>query len=161
MREAKAHFDEATPTTSLAESDSASSAGSETTTSSSSSSNSLPVLENATSASNSADTDTIGSASPPMGVTDSPPCTSTQTDSAGGVLHAKRTPQTALAAAHKATKQPGSSTALVLHLTEGSNTLKASNLVSVQACIPHGAPPRAGVVVSIVLCIGYRKSMHQ
>ena len=38
-------------------------------------------------------------------------------------------PQSALAAAHKATKQPGSSTALVLHLREGSNTLKASNLV--------------------------------
>ncbi len=38
-------------------------------------------------------------------------------------------PQSALAAAHKATKQPGSSTALVLHLREGSNTLTASNLV--------------------------------
>ena len=38
-------------------------------------------------------------------------------------------PQSALAAAHKATKQPGSSTALVLQIREGSNTLKASNLV--------------------------------
>lgn len=37
-------------------------------------------------------------------------------------------PQSALAAAHKATKQPGSSTALVLQIREGSNTLKASNL---------------------------------
>ncbi|KAL0047610.1 hypothetical protein WJX82_007709 [Trebouxia sp. C0006] len=37
-------------------------------------------------------------------------------------------PQSALAAAHKATKQPGSSTALVLHLREGSDTLTASNL---------------------------------
>ena len=38
-------------------------------------------------------------------------------------------PQTALAAAHKATKQPGSATALILQLREGSTTLKASNLV--------------------------------
>ena len=50
---------------------------------------------------------------------------------AGG--DAKRNPQTALAAAHKATKQPGSSTALVLQLKEGSSTLKASNLVCFQA----------------------------
>ena len=38
-------------------------------------------------------------------------------------------PRTALAAAHKATKQPGSATALILQLREGSTTLKASNLV--------------------------------
>lgn len=37
-------------------------------------------------------------------------------------------PRTALAAAHKATKQPGSATALILQLREGSTTLKASNL---------------------------------
>lgn len=40
-----------------------------------------------------------------------------------------RNPRTALAAAHKATKQPGSSTALVLQFREGSNMIKASNLV--------------------------------
>lgn len=39
-----------------------------------------------------------------------------------------RNPRTALAAAHKATKQPGSSTALVLQFREGSNMIKASNL---------------------------------
>lgn len=40
------------------------------------------------------------------------------------------TPQTAIAAAHKATKQPGSSTACVLQLRPGSSILTAANLVS-------------------------------
>ena len=54
-------------------------------------------------------------------------------------LQSECNPQTALAAAHKATRQPGSSTALILQLKDGTNTLKASNLVRSQnkhpACI--------------------------
>ena len=44
------------------------------------------------------------------------------------------TPQTAIAAAHKATKQPGSSTACVLQLRPDSSILTAANLVSEEVC---------------------------
>ena len=131
MREAKAHFESAAAAATLAESPAAPSTSSETSNTASTASESprgagsgelhlasrdLPSNE--------------ASASQPVEATgDSPSTTPQDGRDADSPAAAPRNPSTALAAAHKATRQPGSSTALVLQFPEGSNTIKASNLV--------------------------------
>ena len=56
--------------------------------------------------------------------------TSSSESSPGEADWSNFTPQRAIAAAHKATKQPGSATACVLQLRPGSSVLTAANLVS-------------------------------
>lgn len=151
MRLAKAHFEgapEATPSA-----DSAPASSSSTTSSASQpqkESGRLHLTSRDSSASN-------GSAVQDAPATDR---SSSNTSQAGGgtsvLADAQRNPQTALAAAHKATKQPGSSTALVLQFREGSNTLKASNLVSVYVLKKNVQAKEAGVCLwlkkYIVVC---------
>lgn len=126
MREAKAHFEGVTAAATSAASAPASSSSSSSGPSGTASSASQPqIAESGRLHLTSRDSaSSSSSASQRAGATDG---------NAGGdqgvLADAKRNPQTALAAAHKATKQPGSSTALVLQFKEGSNMLKASNLV--------------------------------
>ena len=132
MREAKAHFEGATAAATLAESPSTSSEGSSRPSAASTSSQATESGRLHLTARDS--TSSLASASQDADATDNSPSNLPQTSgSAGGLEDAMRNPQTALAAAHKATKQPGSSTALVLQFKEGSNILKASNLVCSRA----------------------------
>lgn len=141
MREAKAHFEEATLATPPSQSGTSSSADTQPTdgqlsltpdiASQSGSAHSTNGTEHA-----STSTAANGSSElqQPSASNSKPPSTNNdsqapQSSQASASSAADCSPQSALAAAHKATKQPGSSTALVLHLREGSNTLKASNLV--------------------------------
>ncbi|DBA72128.1 TPA: hypothetical protein ACH3X2_010851 [Trebouxia sp. C0005] len=140
MREAKAHFEEATLATPPSQSGTSSSADTQPTdgqlsltpdiASQSGSAHSTNGTEHA-----STSTAANGSSElqQPSASNSKPPSTNNdsqapQSSQASASSAADCSPQSALAAAHKATKQPGSSTALVLHLREGSNTLKASNL---------------------------------
>lgn len=154
MREAKAHFESAPEAPPRAESapasSSSSSSGSSTTSSTSqpqkAESGRLHLTSRDSSSSN-------GSALQDAIATDRSPSNTSQAGGDASVLgDAKRNPQTALAAAHRATKQPGSSTALVLQFTEGSNTLKASNLASVYAGIIIFKPKIWCVSVYIEVC---------
>ena len=125
MREAKAHFEHATMAAARAESAPASSSSSSGSSGTASSASQAQTAESGRLHLTSRDgSSRSGSASQRADAT---------ADSSGGdegvLADAQRNPQTALAAAHKATRQPGSSTALVLQFKEGSNTLKASNLV--------------------------------
>lgn len=143
MREAKAHFEGAPEAAPRAEPSPASSSSSSSGTTSMTSSASQPqkaesgrlhLTSRDSSSSN-------GSAVQGAPATDRSPSNTSQAGGDAGILaDAKRNPQTALAAAHKATKQPGSSTALVLQFKEGSNTLKASNLVSLHGWEKHIKP---------------------
>lgn len=142
MREAKAYFEEATLATPPSQSDATSPGHLQLTDRQTRTSDGTPPGD-AQSADNqirsesdsTSVSDTSSSASQPSTPSNS---NSAVTDSSGAPVQQSsqgntssatdRCPQHALAAAHKATKQPGSSTALILQLREGSNTLKASNL---------------------------------
>ena len=144
MREAQAYFEEATLATPPSQSDATSPGDSQPTdrqttptsddtppgeaqsadnqTRSQSDSTSVPDISSSASQPSTASNST----SPATGSSNAPVQQSNQGSTSSAI---DRCPQHALAAAHKATKQPGSSTALILQLREGSNTLKASNLV--------------------------------
>lgn len=144
MREAKAYFEEATLATPPSQSDTTSPGDLQPTDRQTTPTSDDTLPGEAQSADNQtrsqSDTtsasDTSSSASRPPTASNS---TSAATSSSNAPVQQSnqgstssavdRCPQHALAAAHKATKQPGSSTALILQLREGSNTLKASNLV--------------------------------
>lgn len=135
MREAKAHFEGTAEAATLAEPPAAPSTSSET------SSAAFTVGEPPRAAGSGglhlASRDNFSSgalASQPADAPDNRPSNTLQIGrDADTPAAAPRNPRTALAAAHKATKQPGSSTALVLQFPEGSNTIKASNLVRLPA----------------------------
>ena len=151
MRLAKAHFEGAPEATPSADSAPASSSSSSSGTSSTTSSASQPQKESGRLHLTSRDSSSSnGSAVQGAPATDGSPSNTSQAGGDAGMLaDAKRNPQTALAAAHKATKQPGSSTALVLQFKEGSNTLKASNLVSLHSWKMHIQVKKPGVSVAV------------
>ncbi|KAL3130846.1 hypothetical protein ABBQ38_000178 [Trebouxia sp. C0009 RCD-2024] len=131
MREAKAHFEGTAEAATLAEPPAAPSTSSETSNAASTASEAAPRAAGSGEL-HLASRDAFGSgvsASQPADATGNSPTTMPQIGrDADDLAAAPRSPRTALAAAHKATKQPGSSTALVLQFPEGSNTIKASNL---------------------------------
>ncbi len=143
MREAKAHFEEATLATPPSQSGTSSSGDTPPTDRQLSLTSDVASQSGSAQSTNGteqASTRTAANGSSelqqPSASNSKPPSTiasndthAPQSSQASASSAADCSPQTALAAAHKATKQPGSSTALVLHLREGSNTLKASNLV--------------------------------
>ncbi|KAL0037728.1 hypothetical protein WJX77_009763 [Trebouxia sp. C0004] len=142
MREAKAHFEEATLATPPSQSGTSSSGDTQPTDRQSSPTADAASTSGSTQCTNGteqASIPTVANGSfelqQPSANNSQPPSTTASNDThapqssqASASSAANCSPQTALAAAHKATKQPGSSTALVLHLREGSNTLKAANL---------------------------------
>lgn len=145
MREAKAHFEEATLATPPSEPANPTSKSPQSTNGQAgptpASGNTQAMNAQVRSGSDGASaSDSTGSAPQAASSSNSSSLSSTsdrnispaaeQSSQASSTPRADCNPQTALAAAHKATKHPGSSTALVLQLREGSNTLKASNLVS-------------------------------
>ena len=143
MREAKAHFEEATLATPPSQSGTSSSGDApptdrqaSPTPDAASPSGSLQNTNGTEQASTRTAANGSSEIQQPSASNSKPPSTipsndthAPQSSPASASSAASCSPQSALAAAHKATKQPGSSTALVLHLREGSNTLTASNLV--------------------------------
>lgn len=142
MREAKAHFEEATLATPPSQSDTSSSGDTQptdrqasSTSDAASPSGSAQSINGTKTASTHTAANCSSELQQPSASNSKPPSTIASNDTHGpqsskdsASSAANCSPQTALAAAHKATKQPGSSTALVLHLKEGSNILTASNL---------------------------------
>ena len=143
MREAKAHFEEATLATPPSQSGTSSSGNTQPTdgqasptpdaaspSGSAQSTNSIQHARTRTAANGSSELQqpSASNSKPPSTIA-SNDTHAPQSSQASASSAANCSPQSALAAAHKATKQPGSSTALVLHLREGSDTLTASNLV--------------------------------
>ena len=155
MREAKLHFESFEEETSASDStESASSSAaaknasdqsptsaannqSLSQTSPQTSSNSPSTSSNATPAAEPPSSSNSNNASPSMSASSSSSASNSSDQRVSSAASTSSSqsecnPQTALAAAHKATRQPGSSTALILQLKDGTNTLKASNLVRQQ-----------------------------